>query len=51
MKKIAEYSLKISPECNEMLERIKQETGAPKKFIMEKALMEKYPEYMKKEEK
>lgn len=51
MNKTVEYSLKISPKCNELLERIKKETGSSKKFIMEKALMKQYPEFVEKEDK
>lgn len=42
-------TLKVSSNCDEMLNKIKAETGATKRFIVEKAV-KLYAESLKKEE-
>lgn len=44
-------TLKVSPNCDEMLNKIKSETGATKRFIVENAIKIAYAEVLKKGEK
>lgn len=50
MSKTPETSIKISVELNKMLDLIKKETGASKKFIIEKSVREQYSKYVTKED-
>lgn len=51
MAKVKDQPVKISEEYLQLLRRVKEETGASHKFIIEKALREKYPDYLQKEDK
>lgn len=47
MAKTNDQPVKISEKYLQLLRRVKEDTGASHKFIVEKALQEKYPEYLK----
>ena len=44
-------TLKVSSKCDEMINKIKSETGATKKYIVENAIKIAYSEILKKGEK
>ena len=51
MANINTATLKISLKCDELLNKIKSETGASKKFVVEKAVEEYYKNLLSKKER